>query len=186
MSNIFQFRIEGVSPILQNNPAKMQANTGGELKSGKKVYNAADEAAAGLYRNERGEIFVPSIAFRSSMFRACTARKIGRLSAKTVVSASVFPVETECILIDVKKGKPIKDYKIHACRCVVNKAGIIRHRPMIENWATVLSLEIDLAMLPDVKVVEELLNIAGKVAGVMDWRPEKFGTFGRFTAKRIH
>jgi len=180
---IVTFRITGVSPILQNNPAKMQASKDDSLKSGKKVYDPKIEAEASVYRNERKEIVVPSIAFRASMFKAATGRKIGKMSAKTVIAAAVFPVETVCILVGAKTDKPIKDYVIHSCRCVVNKAGIIRCRPMIEEWATDLALELDTQFAPGLeKVVLELLNIAGKVAGVMDWRPEKLGTFGRFTA----
>jgi hypothetical protein len=182
---IVRFKITGVSPILQNNPAKMQASKGTEL-GGKKTYDPVIEAEAAVYRNDRKEIVVPSIAFRAAMFKACTGRKINKLSAKTAVAASVFPVEQECILLD-GKGKPIKDYKIHSCRCVVNKAGIIRTRPMIEHWSTVLALEVDTNFLGKgcEQVLEQLLNLAGKIAGVMDWRPEKLGTFGRFTAKLI-
>lgn len=181
---LFTFRITGVSPILQNNPAKMQASKDDSLKSGKRVYDPKIEAEAAVYRNERKEIVVPSIAFRASLFKAGTGRKIGKMSAKTVIAAAVFPVETHCILVGQKNNKPIKDYVIHSCRCVVNKAGIIRCRPLIDAWATDLVLELDTDFAPGLqKVVTELLNIAGKVAGVMDWRPERLGTFGRFTAE---
>lgn len=182
--DLFTYRITGVSPILQNNPAKMQRSGPDTLKGGKKVYDPKVEAEAAVYRNERDEIVVPSIAFRASMFKAATGRKIGKMSAKTVIAAAVFPVEAQCILLSAKTGAPIKEYEIHSCRCVVNKAGIIRCRPMIDGWATDLVLELDTDFAPGLhKVVAELLNVAGKVAGVMDWRPEKLGTFGRFTAE---
>ena len=180
---LLTYRITGVSPILQNNPAKMATQGSDGLKSGKKIYVAADEAEAAVYRNEQGEIIVPAIAFRAALFRAATNRKIGKLSAKSAVAGSIFPVETEVQLVNAKTNKAIKDYKIHSCRAVVNKAGIIRVRPMIENWACDLVLEVDTEMIPNVAVITELLNIAGKIAGIMDWRPEKLGTFGRFTAK---
>lgn len=38
-------------------------------------------------------------------------------------------------------------------------------------------------MLPNLSILTDLLNIAGKVVGVGDWRPEKLGMFGRFTAE---
>lgn len=34
----------------------------------------------------------------------------------------------------------------------------------------------------DPSIVLELLNLAGRIVGIMDWRVEKTGTFGRFTA----
>lgn len=179
---MFQFRITGVSPLLMNNPASMGGSDNG-LKSGKKKYDPEIEAEARLYRNERSELVVPTIAFRSALFRAGTSRKIGKVAAKTVIAGAVFPVEQECIILDAKSKKPRKDYEIHACRAVVNNAGIIRHRPMIKDWALDLALEIDTELLPEPTVVEELLNIAGKIVGVLDWRPQKLGSFGRFTAE---
>lgn len=181
---LFTYRITGVSPILQNNPAKMQAAKKDSLK-GKPSYIPEEEAEAAVYRNERHEIVVPSAGFRSAMFRAATGRKIGKMAANTVISAAVFPVETYCILLGIRSEKPIKDYKIHSCRAIVNKQGVIRSRPMIEGWMTDLVLELDTEFMGKdcQKTVEQLLNIAGKVAGIMDWRPEKKGVYGRFTAQ---
>jgi hypothetical protein len=179
--DIFVYRITGVSPLLQNNPAAM----GGKKQDGlaaKKIYIPEEEAKAALYTDDDGHIIIPSIAFRSAMFRAATGRKIGKSSAKTVISGSVFPVEQSLLVLNAKTGKPRKDYTIHKCRAVVNKAGILRCRPMISDWATDLALEIDTEMLPNPEVVTQLLNLAGKIAGVGDWRPEKLGVFGRFTA----
>lgn len=182
---IYQFEITGVSPILQNNPAKMQKKADGGLKGGKKVYDPAIEAEESSYRNERGELVVPSIAFRASMFKACTGRKIGKMGAKSVVAASVFPVEMACILLGQKSGKPLTKFEIHSTRVVIQRQGIIRCRAMIADWKTILALEVDSEMLPDPNVVEQLLNVAGKVAGIMDWRPERLGMFGRYTAKLV-
>lgn len=178
---IITYRITGVSPLLQHNPAGMK-KSGDGMSAAKKVYIAEEEAEAGVYRNERKEIVVPTIAFRSAILEASKGRKIGKVAARAVMSGSVFPVEQSCIVLDQKKFKPITEYKIHTCRAVVNKAGILRCRPMIENWCCDLALEVDTEMLPNVDIVAQLLNIAGKIIGIMDWRPQKLGTFGRFTA----
>lgn len=124
-------------------------------------------------------------AGRSAILRASSGRRIGKVSAKSVVAGTVFPIEQECILLSAKTGKPLTSYKIHSCRAVVNKAGILRSRPMFEDWACDLALDIDTEMLPDIGIVTQLLNIAGRIIGVMDWRPEKMGTFGRFTAELV-
>jgi hypothetical protein len=179
---LFTFRIVGLSPLLQHNPASMGAGSGDSLK-GKKKYVASEDAEASVYRNADGQIVHPSIAFRAAMFRACTGRKIGKMSAKTVVAASVFPVESECLLIDPVTEKPLTKYEINAARVVVQRNAVIRHRAMFPKWATDFVVEIDTEMLPKIEVVEELLNIAGKIAGIGDWRVEKLGTFGRFSAK---
>jgi hypothetical protein len=178
------YRITGVSPILQHNPQGMKRSNDGMTAAKKTYLSGEDEAEQGTYRNARRELIVPTIAFRSALLEACKGRKIGKVGAKTVVAGSVFPVETEAVLLDVKNEKPITKYEIHTCRAVVNDAGILRSRPMISNWCCDLPLEVDDEMLPNWEsVVGELLNIAGKIVGVMDWRPEKLGTFGRFRAE---
>lgn len=182
---VFRFRITGLSPILQNNPAKMQNGSSSGLKSGRRQYSPEDEAESGVYRNERGEIYVPTHAFRAALFKASVSRKIGKASAKTIVGAAVFPVETNCVLLSKSTGKPIKKYEVHSTRAVVQRAGVIRSRPMISDWVCDLALEIDTEMLPDPKLVEQLLNIAGKVAGLLDWRPGVGGIFGRFEAQLL-
>lgn len=176
------FKITGLSPLLQHNPAAMASGSDDSLK-GKKRYDRDEEAAASVYRTATGEFYHPSIAFRAAIFKACTGRKIGKMSAKTVVSASVFPAERHCILIDPETEKPLTEYEIDSSSVVVNKARVIHHRGMFPKWATMFVAEIDTEMLPKLEVVQELLNIAGKIAGVGDWRVEKLGTFGRFKAE---
>lgn len=176
------FRITGLSPILQNSPRSMRPSGNDGLK-GKKTYEPSEEAEVRTYRTADGSLFVPGAAFRAAMFKAAVGRKIGKLSAKSVVAAAVFPVEEQCVLLSQKDGKPISEYELHECRVVVNRAGVFRVRPKIDNWMLDLAIEIDEEMLPNPQVVCDLLNVAGKVAGIMDFRPERLGTFGRFTAE---
>lgn len=177
--NLFVYRITGVSPILQRNAAAMDRTDKTALTTQK---NYEDQAERSAYRDDDGNLVMPSMAFRAAMLRAATGRKIGKASAKSVVSASVFPSEQYCVLLS-KTGKPIKNYKVHRCRVVVQRQGVLRARPMIEDWHTDLALDIDTEMMPDAAVITQLLNIAGKMAGVGDWRPGQSGTFGRFTAE---
>ena len=172
------FEIIGVSPILMNNPAAMGGGGAG-LKS-KKTYVDSEEAEIRVYRNRDNHIVVPTIAFRSAMLKAASGRKIGKATARAVIAGSVFPVEQNCILLDTTTEKPIDTYEIHRCRVVVNKAGVVRARPMIQNWKTKLALEIDVDMIQDDTIIPEILNLAGKIVGIMDWRVEKLGTYGRF------
>jgi hypothetical protein len=176
---LFIFRITGVSPILQRNAAAMEIQDKSKLTTQK---NYEDQAERSTYRDEDGNLVMPSMAFRAAMLKAATGRKIGKASAKSIVSASIFPSEQHCVLLG-KTGKPLTTYKIHRCRAVVQRQGVLRARPMIEDWRTDLALDIDTDMMPDITVVAQLLNIAGKIAGVGDWRPSQSGVFGRFTAE---
>ena len=55
----------------------------------------------------------------------------------------------------------------------------MRHRARLEEWEVKCSLEIDEEILP-VKDVHQILNDAGRRAGMGDFRPQKGGPFGRF------
>jgi hypothetical protein len=177
---VFTYEVKGVSPLLQHNPAAM--GSGPKGLAAKKVYDTTKEADAGAYRNGDGQYIIPTIAFRSAILSASKGRKIGKVAARAVLAGCVFPIEESCLLLDAAKMKPFKAHEVHTCRAVVNKAGIIRARPMFRDWACKLALEIDTEMLPEVDIITQLLNIAGKIIGVMDWRPEKLGIYGRFTA----
>lgn len=180
---IFTFLITGVSPLLQNNPKVLQSTADRNKSLGaKKNYTAEDDAEKSAYRNEKNQFIIPSIAFRSAILSASKGRRIGKMGAKAVLTGVVFPVEAECLLLDPATKKPIKNYEIHSTRAVINRAAIIKHRAMFKDWSCKLALEIDTEMLPDVGIVTQLLNIAGKIIGVQDWRPEKLGIYGRFTA----
>lgn len=175
------YRVKGVSPLLQNSPAAMGSGNA-TMQAGKKVYDDKEESAVRVYRNDRGEVIVPSLWFRSAMMKSVGARKIGKYSARAVISAGVFTVEEECLLLDAK-GKVFKTWDTHKVRVVVQKNGVMRCRPMFKGWQCDLALEVDDEMLPNVDVVTQSLNLAGKLAGIGDWRPGRGGTYGRFTAE---
>lgn len=180
------WKIVGVSPLLQNNPACMQP-TGDGMTAGKKKYNDQDEAEMRVYRTSDGAPCHPTAAFRAGMLEAAKGRKIGKTSAKAVIAGSVFPSEMEGRLVD-KAGKPLKKYDIHKCRVVVGKSGVQRCRPMWTGWNIMLALEVDTDFI-DTDIITKILNVAGRVIGIGDNRPDTskgksgVGTFGRFRAE---
>jgi hypothetical protein len=67
----------------------------------------------------------------------------------------------------------------------VQKNGILRSRPKIDNWACELQFEYD----PDLNephLIEAVLSHAGKYPGIGDYRVGKKGPFGRFTVKLLN
>ena len=182
MGDIFVWKITGVSSLLQNSTASMFKPKDDGLKGGKTKYVDEDEAEIRINRNESGEVTLPSQAFRAGMQRAGSGRKIGKLTARQVVSGGVFPQEEHIVLHDAK-GKSFKSCSsIDKRRVVVGTSGVPRCRPRFDNWQCKLAMEID-TLLVKVEVITELLNLAGKIAGIGDFRPEKGGTFGRYTAE---
>lgn len=186
------WKIVGISPLLQNNPAgtmKGGADNGG-MSSGKKTYNDQEEADVRVYRTADGHPMHPTAAFRSGMLEASKGRKIGKTAARSVIAGAVFPTETEAILTDAK-GKPLAKYTIHKCRCVVGKSGILRCRPQWSPWQLTLALDVDRDFIPKLDLITDILNIAGRIIGVGDNRPDTskgksgVGTFGRYKAELL-
>lgn len=64
----------------------------------------------------------------------------------------------------------------------VGSSQIIRTRPKFNNWAFDVPFQLDTEVL-DLADLERVLVIAGQVVGLGDWRPEKGGRRGRFTAQ---
>jgi hypothetical protein len=178
MIKVCEFKVEGISNILMHNPISMRSGANPTMGK-KKIPSAEEEAAAAVYRNGGGELVFPSIGFKSSLLRGCTGKRIGKVSAAGQVAAGVFEVNPYTILLDPKTDKPLTKYQIFTARCVVQKNGVMRSRAEVGPWKATVVFEVDDDFVTEVQV-RELLNIAGRIAGVGDWRPEKRGRFGRY------
>lgn len=177
---VHTFKLRSLSPLLMHNPAGMREEQKGKGVAVKTIPPAAEEAEAAAYRMEDGNLGLPVDMIRMSLLEGCLGRRIGKMSAQRVIAASVMPLELAMVpLIHPDTGEPISEYKVDIRRVVVQKNGIRRARPRIDQWAVDVQFEIDLEFCT-VAIVTELLNIAGRVAGVGDYRVNRKGTFGRY------
>jgi hypothetical protein len=183
MEHKVTFKITGLGPLLMNNPESMGGGPG--KPKAKKIPLPKDEADAKVYKARNGkkdQLYLPAAAFRGALIGGCKGKKMGKVGAAGQVMAGVFTVDKKCFLCRPKTKKPIADYdQIHTCRAVVVKAGVLRSRPEILQWACDFTVTVDDDFI-DVKQVLELLNLGGKIAGVGDFRIEKKGEHGRFAA----
>ena len=180
---VYRYRIEGVSSLLMHSPqAMMEGSPSGP--STKKIPTPEEEAEKGAYRSEEGFLYLPSAAFRASLMHGAGGRRIGRTAARTVLSGSVFNTGPKTLLLDPETSKRIENYEVNLARVVIGRASIVRARLEIESWGCVLELEIDLDFTNSWQV-EELLNIAGRISGVGDYRPERKGPHGRYRAQLV-
>lgn len=182
MIQIVTFWIEGLSPLLMNNPASMQQPGEGTGVKAKKIYDPKVEAKIRLYALTSGQLYLKSAALRSSLIRGGVGKKIGTLGVGTRMAAGVFPVTAECPLVHPKTKRPIKKYTINISRAVIKKKdSIMRARPEIAEWACEFAAKVDSEFVTPEQVCETF-NLGGRVAGVGDWRVEKGGTHGRYKA----
>lgn len=178
---VYRYRIEGVSSLLQHNPRVMAEPSGGSATGPKKIPAPEEEAEKATYRDEEGNLYAPSMWFRASILHGCGGRRIGKTSAKTVISGSVFNMDSRTPLVRPHTDECVDTYAIHTARVMVQNQGILRSRPEIEPWAANLRLEVDTEFVSP-EIVEELLNVSGRISGVGDWRPQKKGPHGRYSA----
>jgi hypothetical protein len=179
---IVTFTIIGRSPLLQNNPAAFIGKTeDGGLGAGKKVYNDEEEAKLRLYMDGDGAYCHPCESFTKSMVKAVAGKKFGKMFATSAVKGSVFIVEPFALILDGDGNRATK-YAIDRRSVVIGKSRVLRCRPMWSPWRMQVPLEVDTAILTPAQVCDAL-NLAGRIIGIGDYRPEKGGGFGRFTAE---
>ena len=98
----------------------------------------------------------------------------GRASLQKPVAA--------CVLVEpARAGLGVKDYNIDSRPVVirVTKGRIIRHRPRLETWSATFTITYDDELLTEDQL-RQVVDDAGSRVGLLDFRPEKKGPFGRF------
>lgn len=179
---IVVFRITGRSPLLQNNPAAFIGKTEESgLGAGKKNYDDEVEARLRVYKDAAGGFCHPCEAFTKAMVKSVAGKKFGKLFATAAIKGAVFIVEPFASILDAD-GKPMTEYTIDRRSVVIGKSRILRCRPMWTGWTMRIPLEVDAAILSPEQVCDAM-GLAGRIIGIGDYRPEKGGGFGRFSAE---
>lgn len=188
-----RLQVTGISPILMHNPVGMETDTGSGKPSGRtRIPTPAEEAERGLYRLPNGrQLYIPSVAFRNGMLGASKGKRVKalKMTCYSVISGGVFSREERCPLVRASSDEPIVDKdEIDTRRAVIPSSGaaVMRSRALVRDWRCYLSLDIEreyLQVTPD--FVLDMLNLAGAIKGVLDFRPECGGEFGRYVAELV-
>jgi hypothetical protein len=172
--------IEGVEPGLLMHKFGDAAQADSEKltkKSGGHAPSAKDEAEAGAYRLENGELCQPAEHIYQAMCKAASDFQVkgkGKKTYKGVVTGNVV-IAPEFI----SHGR--KDYEIDSRPVRIQRARIIRRRPFLQKW----SLSFEIKVLDEDLLPKEVLNAvlvkAGESVGIGDYRPR----FGRFIVTKF-
>jgi hypothetical protein len=173
------FEVAGVSALLMNNPSSM-INGASQGLGKKSIPTPEEEAAAKVYKLGSGQLFLPSIMFRSSILAAASGLRIGKKPAKQILAAALFVASETCPLFHPKTGTEITDYEIDVRRAVVQRAAVCRARPLVKEWFTTVEFWLEPELL-EAAVVKDIFELAGAIVGIGDYRPQKTGPFGRYT-----
>ena len=177
----FDFTIQGISPLLTHSPLAMATNGHAKPTRGTVVYDHEEEAERGTYRNANGDCCIPAIAVRNAIMRSSSFAKIKRIPLRQILAhIQIEPIEL-LTLIDPATGDPLRTYEVNVQRAVIQRAGIMRARPMFRDWAVKFSIQADTELLPDAEaILTAQLAEAGSRIGIGDYRPDKGGPYGRF------
>ena len=175
----YEIRVRGTAPVLMHNPASMLDGDGGAAKR-KQQYCPEEDAEKATYRNEDGYLCLPTIAFRAAMLRGASGLKVGKVTLKSILG-HVRPADELTVLVNPETGEPITSYALDTRRAVVQKNGILRTRPRVDQWACTVRLIGDPDISPNLEeLIKTALYHAGNLVGVGDYRVEKGGWFGTF------
>lgn len=179
---IFGVAIEGETPLLMHSPQRSMSRDDGAAKR-KNIPDPEEEAEAALYRTEDGYLYLGADHMRQALLNAASGLRVQKKSLRQLAAAALQIAEPSFII--TRNGVPLTTYdRIDIRRAVVQRQGILRARPVIEvPWAVDARFLYDASILNPANLVMAL-SIAGQTIGVLDYRPQKGGSFGRFRVVR--
>lgn len=157
--------INGASPLLLHS---YKGNDNPDLKN----MTPEQQAEFATYRSVNGNLVLPS----SNIHRAFISGA-GKYSKKGIGGRVAGAVWLEEFEVDLGT----KDFVVDSRGVVVMKARIIRHRPRLNGWSASFTLNYDETLISE-KELRKIVIDTGALVGIGDFRPEKKGPFGRFTA----
>ena len=138
------------------------------------------ETRLGLYLVD-GKPTIPE-----GMIRSCIETAARTLRQGPQVRAGLMVVSTEFKWDAERYGKTEKEIGLKAqftCAVKQGQVRILRTRPLFKQpWSVKAVLECAEELVDEAQL-QHWLDIAGQRVGIGDWRPEKSGICGRFTAK---
>jgi hypothetical protein len=146
----------------------------------KDIPSPEEEAERSTYRNSDGQFCFPTIGPRNALLVASKQYKVkGRRSSAFADMAHIRPEEEYAVICN-GKGKPATKYSIDTRRAVVQRNGVLRSRARFElPWSLTFTLIYDEA-IANPETMRDILHDAGNRIGIGDYRPARWGWFGRF------
>ena len=171
MKNI-KVELTGLTPILMNSPKGMIEKEQNPIVSTTKNYDLQEDAKRLLYINDKG-LFVPAEAIKKAVIDASSYKKIGKYAANNIIAGGVFVIPSEISL-------GTKNYELDIRTVVIKRARIVKARPKINSWKINFVISYNENLIGDSKIIKQVLTEAGQRIGILDFRPQKKGSFGMF------
>lgn len=165
--------IKGITPLLMNNPSSMIEEATEKIKSKTGSADLKKDAEKLLYKNSKGNLYIPAEAIKGTIIGAASYKKIGKYSAKPIVAAAVF-ISPQEVSLNTKK------YELDIRTVVIQRNRVVKARPKIENWKAEFQIKYNEKLIGNAEIIKTILTEAGERVGLLDFRPQKYGSFGMF------
>ncbi len=176
---VAQVAVQGVTPgMLMHKFAEATWPGLKPVLGGSKKPAPEDEAELGAYRLETGELCIPAHNLFESFCAAATDHQVagkGKTTYKNYVKGGVL-VEPQYVVLTDSSGAPLTQYEIDQRPVRIQRARIVRARPLLRFWQARFTVNIlDDEMVP-LSIMNSIVVRAGQTKGIGDYRP----VYGRF------
>ena len=175
MIKTVEAKITGVSPLLMHAyplvPIEALEKKPPEEQAKLAAYWIPSNATSG----KPGNLYLPAVALQRALVAgAAYSKGKGRASLQKPAAACLLITEEYLDL-------GTKQYEVDTRPVVIpaTKGRVLRYRPRLDKWAVVFRLDYDDTLL-SAKQVRQIVDDTGSHVGLLDFRPEKKGPFGRF------
>ena len=168
-----QVSIRGLSPLLMH-PHR-------PTPEGFEKLTPEAQAEFNTYRDEKTqELYIPCENLsRALVAGAAYSKGKGRASLQKVVAA--------CVLVSpIRIGLGTEIYAVDGRGVVIpaTRGRVMRYRPRIEEWKAAFQVDYDETLLSQTQI-ERVIADTGTLVGLLDFRPEKKGPYGRFAVEKV-
>lgn len=183
-TKLINFSVIGTTPLIQHgwsSKGRIQMRmTAQERRKQPKLARDPEKEAEGATYYLNGGYGFPLLALKASLINAAH-KDIG--IEKTMFRKSFFIVSDDPDkLIEMQCSEPkIREDIVR----IGNNQTDLRYRPEFKTWGFNVTAEFDADNLTEEDIIN-LVNRAGFGVGVLEWRPEKGGEFGRFQVDTTH
>lgn len=173
-----EVELEGVCPLLFHRWNNESVAAKSKAKKGS-IEKKSDDIESYLYKDERGFVCVPGEYVRQAAIHASKYEQDPRSPRKSLMDLmkAALVSLTELASVGIKEA----DY-IDQRRVVIMRSAITRSRPALKaGWKAKFQLQVNLPEYLPPQRLNYVLNQAGRLIGLADFRP----SFGRFQVNKF-
>jgi len=171
----YKITIEGTSPLLMNRPSMLIGDISKDKKPLTNDYEG--QAKQKLYINPKGKLYQPSTHFMGALIEAGKHKKVVGKGKATYSKICGYAAQIE----EFEIPHEIQEWEVFTVLAVNpnTKGRNPLSRPMLKKWKLTFHVVFDDSEIQP-SIMKELFDIAGRIVGIGDWRPQKKGPYGKF------